>query len=175
MRRILLAFVLVAAACNPQPEHLPGQTATPTPAGAPPLRIESRGTAQQPLIFYGHKGNRTVYKMLASRAVANTAQGGGDGTFYDVTVTFYDPTGKTLQAKAPRAEAVEATGRLTLYGGVTATSSNGFTLRCKTLAYDRADGSLHGEGAVRITGSQGFETTGNRLDSDITFERLSLQ
>jgi hypothetical protein len=179
VKRLLLACALAATACNPQPGKSSGSaTATPasTDTGAPPLLITSHGTARRPLVFYGHKGDRVAYKMIVrDRAIANTAQGAGDGTFYDVTVTFYDPTGKTLQASAPRAVAVEAKQTLTLYDGVTTTTSNGDTLACRQLVYDRLTGMLHGTGGVRMKTRDGYEGTGNRFDSDITLENLRMQ
>ena len=179
MKRLLLACVLAAAACNPQPGRPPGST-TPTPAptgpGAPPLLITSHGSASRPLVFYGHKDGRVAYKMIVrDRAVANTAQGAGDGTFYDVTVTFYDKSGKSLQASAPRAVAVEAKQTLTLYDGVVTTTSNGDTLKCRQMVYDRANGMLHGDGGVVLRTADGYEGTGNSFDSDITLENLRMQ
>lgn len=180
MRRASLAILCLLAACNPQPgksprSASPAATTSATPAGPPPLKITSRGTAKQPLVFFGHKGSRTAYKMLASRSEVNTSQGAGDGTFYDVDVTFYDPSGKTMTASAPRAVAVEAAQTLTLYDGVRAKSSNGYALTCRTLRYDRKSGMLHGEGGVRIESGSGFTGTGNRFDSDIGLEKMSMQ
>jgi len=179
VKRALLACALVATACNPQPGRSPG-TGTPTPApsgtGAPPLLITSHGSPRRPLVFYGHKDGRVAYKMVVrDRAIANTAQGAGDGTFYDVTVTFYDKSGKSLQASAPRAVAVEADQTLTLYDGVTTTTSNGDVLKCRQMVYDRASGTLHGEGGVSFRTRDGYEGTGNRFDSDITLENLRMQ
>jgi hypothetical protein len=179
VKRLLLACVLVATACNPQPGRSTGSTtstAAPTDAGAPPLLITSHGSPQRPLVFYGHKGDRVAYKMVVrDRAIANTAQGAGDGTFYDVTVTFYDKSGKSLQASAPRAVAVEAKQTLTLYDGVTTTTSNGDTLKCRQLVYDRVSGMLHGDGGVSFRTRDGYEGAGNRFDSDITLENLRMQ
>ena len=179
MKRLLLACALAATACNPQPGRSTGSatpSAAPSDSGAPPLLITSHGTARQPLVFYGHKDDRVAYKMIVrDRAIANTAQGAGDGTFYDVTVTFYDKSGKSLQASAPRAVAVEAKQTLTLYDGVTTTTSNGDTLKCRQMVYDRASGMLHGEGGVVIKTRDGYEGTGNRFDSDITLENLRMQ
>lgn len=179
MRRALLLCALLATACNPQPGHAPGSSPGPSAgpsSGAPPLLITSHGTAQRPLVFYGHKANRVIYKMIVrDRAIANTAQGAGDGTFYDVTVTFYDSSGKTLEASAPRAVAVEADQTLTLYDGVTTTSSTHDVLKCDRLEYDRLSGTLHGTGDVRISSADGFWTKGNRFDSDITLENLVLK
>jgi hypothetical protein len=179
VKRLLVLLVLVATACNPQPMRGPGgATRAPnaSPSGAPPLLITSRASANHPLVFFGQKGNRVAYKMVVrDRAIANTAQGAGDGTFYDVTVTFYDRSGRTLEASSPRAIAVEANQTLTLYDGVKATSSNHDVLTCQTLVYDRASGKLHGEGKVRISSADGFWTTGNRFDSDITLENLVLK
>ena len=179
MKRLLLACALAATACNPQPGRSTGSatpSAAPSDGGAPPLLITSHGTARQPLVFYGHEDNRVAYKMIVrDRAIANTAQGAGDGTFYDVTVTFYDKSGRSLQASAPRAVAVEAKQTLTLYDGVTTTTSNGDTLKCRQLVYDRASGMLHGEGGVVIKTRDGYEGTGNRFDSDITLENLRMQ
>jgi hypothetical protein len=180
VKRAVFALALFAAACNPQPSHGPAGS-SPTPSagpsgGVPPLLITSYGNPRHPLVFYGQKGNRIAYKMIVrDRAIANTAQGAGDGTFYDVTVTFYDRSGKTLEASSPRAVAVEAKQTLTLYDGVRATSSTRDILTCRTLVYDRASGKLHGEGNVRISSADGFWTTGNRLDSDVTLENVVLK
>ncbi len=179
MKRALLLCALFATACNPQPGHAPGSSPAPNAArsgAAPSLLITSHGSARQPLVFYGHKANRVTYKMIVrDRAIANTAQGAGDGTFYDVTVTFYDSSGKTLEASAPRAVAVEADQTLTLYDGVTATTSTHDVLKCRQLEYDRISGMLHGTGDVRISSTNGFWTRGNRFDSDITLENLVLK
>ncbi|HEY8321873.1 MAG TPA: LPS export ABC transporter periplasmic protein LptC [Candidatus Baltobacteraceae bacterium] len=179
MKRLLFVCVLAATACNPQPGRSPG-SATPTPGptitGAPPLLITSHGSPRRPLVFYGHKDGRVAYKMIVrDRAIANTAQGAGDGTFYDVTVTFYDKSGRSLQASAPRAVAVEAKQTLTLYDGVTTTTSNGDTLTCRRMVYDRASGTLHGDGGVVLRTANGYEGTGNSFDSDITLENLRMQ
>lgn len=181
MKRAVLALVLVAAACNPQPGNgagggTPTPSAAPTRAGAPPLKIVSRGSKAHPLVFYRYKGDRIVSKMVVrDRAEGTTAQGAGDGTFYDVTVTFYDPHGKTLAASAPRAVGEEATQTLTLYDGVVAKTSSGVTLHCRTLVFDRKNGMLHGEGGVRLDDGNGIWTTGNRFDSDIDLQKLSLR
>lgn len=179
MRRLALALALLAAACNPQPAHGGGgatPTAAPTAGGPPPLKIVSRATAGHPLIFYRYKAGRMVSKMVVrDRAEGTTAQGAGDGTFYDVSVTFYDPSGKTLTASAPRAVGEEATQTLTLYDGVVAKSSNGVVLHCRTLVYDRKTGMLHGDGDVRLDDGPGNKTTGDHFDSDVDLENGTLR
>ena len=91
-------------------------------------------------------------------------------------MTFYDKSGKSLQASAPRAVAVEAKQTLTLYDGVTTTTStwaDHAQMPCRWLLRSgRTTGTLHGmkAGYRILRTADGYQGTGNRFDSDITLE-----
>lgn len=175
------ALAWMAAAlggCNPQPQHplaSPAPTGTP---GLPPLRIIGRGTARSPVRIGEQAGNRILYRLQArsyeSRSVANVAQ----ARFAHAEVTFYDKDGTTLRARAPVAMLDQKSKQVVLSGGVHATTSTGLTMTCRTLAYDRATGLLHGTGDVRITGDQNGsrETlTGNAFTSNVKLTQMVMK
>lgn len=176
---LICAFVL--AGCNPQPEHRPASTATPSspPSGTPPLKITGHGTARQPIRVIGQRpGGGKAYQLLALSSEINSVQGGTQASFEKTNVTFYDKDGTTLQAQSPRAHLDDRRKQVILAGGVHAKTSTGLTLVCDQLVYDDASGMLHGTGHVRITGMQGGQQqvlTGNEFTSDVKLTRMTIR
>jgi LPS export ABC transporter protein LptC len=183
LRVTLAAIAIVLAACNPQPKNRPVQataapSAAPTSSGAPAVSIVGRGTAKQPVRIVGQTGNRKQYELTARSEESHSTQTIAQASFQQTTVVFYDKSGTTLRAQAPRASIDERSQKVRLSGGVHATTSSGVTLVCDTLVYDRRNSRIHGEGNVRITGSQGGSRTvltGNAFDSDVTLTQMLMK
>jgi hypothetical protein len=172
-QRLMLAAVLVAAGCNPQPLAGFHASATPAPtqAGAPPLHIY--GPLTHPIV--AQRGNRRIYQVAARNYDGISPEGAAQTTFYIADVTFYDKDGSTLQARAPRAVVDQASHTVTLLGGVKARSSNGWTLTCNTLVYRSGDEHIYGEGNVHASDRRGNRLSGNRVDSDVSFNHIRMQ
>lgn len=185
MKRLLAVAVAAGllAACNPQPKNAPGShppaaTPKPTPSGLPPLHIVQKGSGHQPVRIVQSAGNRRLYELTAESSVSHSAQAMAQASFQQPTVVFYDKTGTTLRAQAPSATLDQRTRKVTMSGGVHATTSSGLTLVCDRLIYDRATGMIHGEGNVRMTGEQGGSRTvltGNAFDSDVTLTQMRMK
>lgn len=182
--RIALALSIAAlllAACNPQPEHRPNQTAAPasTPSGLPPLTITGHGTARRPVTVTGQRpGGGKAYQLLAQSYESHSMRSATQATFQKTQVTFYDKDGTTLKAQAPQARLDDRHKQVILSGGVHATTSTGLTLVCDQLVYDDATGMLHGTGHVRMTGAQGGQQqvlTGNEFTSDVKLTRMTVR
>lgn len=182
--RIALALSIAAlflAACNPQPENRPSQTAAPaaTPSDLPPLTITGHGTAGRPVTVTGQRpGGGRAYQLLAQSYESHSMRSMTQATFQKTQVTFYDKDGTTLKAQAPQARVDDRRKQVILSGGVHAKTSTGLTLVCDQLVYDDATGMLHGTGGVRITGAQGGEQqvlTGNEFTSDVKLTRMTVR
>lgn len=179
MRRwAAIAAALLLAACNPQPQHQPGE-ATPTPktAGLPPLTITGHGSKGAPVSITQSSGNRKLYKLVAQSVTSHSAQQSiSQGTFKEPTVTFFDKDGTRMNAQAPTASLHGK--EVTLSGGVHATTTTGLTLTCDSLTFNQSTGMLHGQGNVRITGMQGGQQqmlTGNTFTSDVKLTQMVIQ
>jgi LPS export ABC transporter protein LptC len=174
-------FALLLAGCNPQPQHQAAQTPTPsaTQSGLPPIRITGHGTARQPVRVVGQRpGGGKAYELLAKSYESRSEKNFTQATFQQTQVTFYDKDGSTLHAQAPQARVDDRSKQVILLGGVHAKTSTGLTLVCDRLVYDNASGLLHGEGNVRMTGSQGGEQqvlTGNSFTSDVKLTRMTMR
>jgi LPS export ABC transporter protein LptC len=171
----LLVIALSVAACNPQPQ---GHVATPAPAdtGAPPLVITGRGNAKELVHFQEQSNGHVVYRLSARSYVSHSAQNAAQAVFSQAQVTFYDKDGTRLQARAPRADVDNR--QVILSGGVHATTSTNLALTCDRLVYDQATSLLHGQGHVRITGTQSGaqqELTGSTFTSDVKLTRMTIR
>ena len=175
---IAAALLLGAAGCNPQPQRNANATPAPsgTPTGVPPLKITGHGTAGQPVRFVQQTGNRKQYELVAKSLVSHSAQSGGETTFQQAVVTFYDKDGTTLVARAPSAKIDQRKKQVLMTGGVHAKSSKGMTMTCDRLTYDQATGLLHGQGNVHITAQGGQEeATGNSFTSDVKLTKMVMK
>ncbi|HVS45323.1 MAG TPA: hypothetical protein VMS32_01510 [Verrucomicrobiae bacterium] len=172
-RWVAFALLLVAAGCNPQATV--GPHASPTPAraagGAPPLRIT--GVLTHPIV--AQRGNRRIYQLAARNYDGISPQGAAHTTFYVADVTFFDKNGSTLEAKAPRAVVDQATHTVTMLDGVTARSSGGLLVTCRTLIYRSGTETIHGEGNVHASNRQGFRVIGHRFDSDVALNHIRMR
>lgn len=172
----LLALAPLQASCNPQPQHQPGGTQTPSaaPSGLPPLEILGKGTNSQPLkISQYDSRNRKVYVVLAQSYAGHSAENFDQAVFAQATVTFYDKDGSRLQATAP--DAAIRNKQVILSGGVHARTSTGLNLTCDRLTYDQTTSLLYGEGNVRIAGMQGGQQellTGSTFTSDVKLTQM---
>ncbi|MBV8117512.1 MAG: LPS export ABC transporter periplasmic protein LptC [Candidatus Eremiobacteraeota bacterium] len=176
---IALAAVFVSA-CNPQPEHAPRASAAPTqaPTGVPPLRITGRSSARAPVRIVEQNASRRLYTLIARSYVSRSSGSAAQATFQDADVTFFAQDGTTLRALSPAAAVDERRRTVVMTGGVHATSSNGSTLTCDTLTYDRDTGLIYGDGNVRMTGRQGTTQqvlTGNSFTSNVTLTEMKMQ
>ena len=178
-----LCGLALLAACNPAPRTV---RATPAPAarpsasgtGLPSLRIKGNGTARNPVRIVAAQGNRRLYELLASSEEGHSSSAIAQATFHVARVTFYDRGGSTLKANAPTAFLDDRRQQVILDGGVHATTSGGLSLRCNRLTYNRASGTIHGEGNVRVEGSQnGTQTTltGSSFDSDVNLASMRMR
>ncbi|MDE2482711.1 MAG: LPS export ABC transporter periplasmic protein LptC [bacterium] len=177
-RPLALLALLVLAACNPK---APAPTATPSSAASPSasplaLTITGKGTAKQPVrIVQTRRDNRRQYELLASSYQSTGAVGTTRARFEDVRVRFYGTDGSMLQASAPQAIVDQKANTIELRGGVHAKNSQGATLACDDLIYDRGTEMLHGTGHVAITDPGGFSGTGNRFDSNVSLTTMRMQ
>lgn len=176
---VFFAASIALAACNPQPQHT-AENATPSPtaSGMPAIVISGHGTTGRPATFTRQSGNRKVYQLVAnsytSRSAANIAQ----ASFAQPTVTFYDKDGTKLTAQAPTASLRAGGKQVVLSGGVHARTSTGLNLTCDVLTYDQNTGLLHGDGNVRVTGTQGGQQqvlTGNSFTSDVKLTQMVMK
>lgn len=181
MRAWVVAF-LALVACNPAPttsSHAPATSPRPTATGAlPPLRITGKGSKRRPVTIVERQGNRVLYRLTADSYESTSTHTVAQATFFTTHVTFYDPKGATLDARAPQTFVDERRRQVTMSGSVHAQSSSGLTLTCDRLIYDRAAGRIHGSGNVLILGNQsGSETTahGNEFDSNITLTQMVMK
>jgi len=172
-----LALVVLLSACAPlAPKHQPAANPTPTPTPSlPPLKFSGHGTAAQPVRLIQQLFNRKQYELLARSYESTGSQGSARATLHDVHVTFYAADGSRLVASAPSALVDQAAKTVTLIDGVHATSSSGMTLTCDTLAYSARDEMIHGVGHVVAHGPNGFDATGNRIDSNISLTHTRMQ
>jgi len=174
-----LAAVCLCA-CNPQPARTRAgvRTAAPSPTPLPPLLIRGRGTATQPVSMVHQAGNRRDYELRAASTESRSAQNLAQAKFQQVTVTFFDKDGTRLTASSPAASTDQRGRRVTLSGGVHATTSTGLNLVCDRLTYDQQTALLHGEGHVRITGLQGGQQevlTGSTFTSDVKLTQMVIE
>lgn len=174
-----LAFL---AACNPAPRTARQATPSPAPSatatGLPPLRINGNGTARNPVRIVASQGNRRLYELLARSEEAHSSSAIAQATFHVARVTFYDKDGSTLKATSPTAFLDDRRQQVILDGGVHATTSGGITLQCDRLTYNRASGTIHGEGNVRVSGMQGgtqTTLTGSSFDSDVNLASMRMR
>lgn len=184
MKTIVAALcgIVFLAACNPAPRAAPRLAASPAPAvaatGLPPLRITGRGTARDPVRTFAQQGNRRLYELVARSEEARSSSALAQATFHIVHVSFYDKGGSVLRAWAPTAFIDDRRKQVFLYGGVHATTSAGLMLQCARLTYNRASGTIHGEGNVVVTGMQnGTQTTltGSSFDSDVNLASMRMR
>jgi LPS export ABC transporter protein LptC len=179
-RLAFTAALALLAACNPQPQHQPGASATPSgaPTELPPLNITGHGSARQPVRVTGQQHGRKTYQLLAQSYQSHSVQSVTQAVFQQTQVTFYDKDGTKLQAQAPQAQLDDRRKQVILSGGVHAKTSTGLTLVCDELVYDDASGMLHGTGHVRITGTQGGAQqvlTGNSFTSDVKLTQMTMR
>ena len=178
-----LLAALALPACNPAPvsHGSPAPSSPPTArasAGLPPLHISGRGSKRQPVSIEQREGSRLLYRLIADSYESRSSRAAAQATFFATHVTFYDPKGGTLDARAPQTFVDEQRKQVTMSGGVRAQSSSGLTLVCDVLVYDRAAGRVRGSGNVVIVGNQkGSQTTahGNQFDSDITLTQMVMK
>ncbi|MDP9110834.1 MAG: hypothetical protein M3M96_04300 [Candidatus Eremiobacteraeota bacterium] len=180
---LVLCGLALLTACNPAPRRAAG-TPAPTPApsasatGLPPLRIRGSGTLRNPVRIVAAQGNRRLYELLARSEEAHSSSAIAQATFHVARVTFYDRGGSTLNASAPTAFLDDRHQQVILDGGVHATTSGGLALQCDRLTYNRASGTIHGEGNVVVSGVQsGTQTrlTGSVFDSDVNLASMRMR
>ena len=179
MRRVMpwVALCAVLAGCNPKgPAAMPSSTPNPraTPTGLS-IKITQNGSSQARLRFIMQKGNTRDYELVATADHSVGSPGSEHVEFSNPDVTFYAKDGTTLQARAPHAVADQTANVVVLDGGVHGRSSNGTTLQCDTLTYDRRTQMLHGVGHVLITNRSGFRASGTRFDSNISLTRTTMR
>lgn len=174
MKRIPVLFVVILAACNPQPAHSPVRDAASAKPTAPAYTITGHGEHGKPARIFEQNGNRKVYQILTPSYASKSAQNLAQAQFAHPTVTFYAKDGSTMTATAPQA-AVRSGKQVVLSGGVQAKTSSGMTLTCDELTYDQHTETIAGTGHVRITGMQGGSQqtlTGSHFTSDVKLTNM---
>lgn len=178
----LAAALAACSACTPHPAQQAGR-ATPAPApstrasaGLPPITVRSKGNAQRPVRIVQQQGNRKIYELIA-RSTESTMQSQSDfrGTFSDTHVTFYGTDGSNLVGSAPVTAIDKAKQTVIMRGGVHAKNSEGITLQCEQLEYNRGTGKLHGTGNVHIVSSQGYTLSGSSFTSDLKLTQVHME
>jgi LPS export ABC transporter protein LptC len=171
-----VALALLVA-CNPKaPASGPNDSGLPTaaPTGIS-LKITGNGKPNSPARFVEQKNNRKYYQLTAKSFESLGAEGSAHVTFLQAHASFFARDGSQLDAVAPRATVDQLENQVTLDGGVHATNSQGMSLSCDTLTYDRDTEMIHGVGHVVITNKTGFRGTGNRFDSDISLTHTTMR
>jgi LPS export ABC transporter protein LptC len=179
-RRVLaLGAVAALAACNPK---APNAGVSPSPslsanATASPvaLRVSGHGTAQRPVRFVETKDNRKQFEILTRSFQSHGSTGNIVLTYQDVRIKFFGKDGSILNATAPRATVDQNTNLVKMLGGVHANNSNGMTLQCDTMTYDRSTEMVYGDGNVIMTNANGFRGTGNKFKSDVSLTNAQMQ
>jgi lipopolysaccharide assembly outer membrane protein LptD (OstA) len=121
-------------------------------------------------------GNRKVYELLARSSDSTLqSQTSSNGIFRQTRVTFYGADGSTLSGAAPMAVVNTTTETITLQDGVHAKTSDGITLQCDRLEYDRTSGLLHGTGNVRVVNRAGYALTGGSFRSDLRLSHVHVE
>ncbi len=183
MRRALgiVAMLIAAAGCTPpirarSPSPAPrtpaaasasAGPATPTPVA---VNIQARRSGSRYTTIIERKGARTIYSLRATTSTIHSTGTAYDASFTQPHVTFYDRTGKTLIADAPRATVDERTRQVTMSGGVIAHAEDGTRLTAPVLVFNGANERLHGSGGVVMTSPQGAKLTGETLDGDVKLD-----
>lgn len=155
---------------TPAPKARSGSTAaaaTPTPVA---VNIKARQIGNRYTTITERKGARTIYSLRATTSTVHSAGTSYDAAFTQPHVTFYDKSGKTLIADAPRATVDEKTREVTMSGGVLAHAQDGTLLACPTLVFTGANERLHGFGGVVMTSPQGAKLTGETIDGDVRLD-----
>lgn len=174
MKRVPMVFVLLLAACNPQPAHAPVRASASVTPTAPAYTVTGHGTNGKPARIFEQNGNRKVYQIVTPSYASKSAQNMAQAQFAHPTVTFYGKDGSTMTATAPQA-AVRSGKQVVLSGGVQAKTSTGMTLTCDELTYDQHTETIDGTGHVRITGMQGGTAqtlTGSHFTSDVKLTNM---
>jgi LPS export ABC transporter protein LptC len=184
MRSASLAALLVLLAASCAPKAPPGgSAASPSPGRSPaapgpsatqvPIRVETHGTNGQYIRIVETVHGRKAYTIRALSSVAERfGTNQATGTFEQPHVTFFDKTGKTTIADAPKAHIAERDKSVVMTGGVHAYTSDGSILTCDTLTYNGNTERFHGEGNVRLTARDGFHLDGQHLDGDVRLENV---
>ncbi|GAC1354990.1 MAG: hypothetical protein NVSMB31_15330 [Vulcanimicrobiaceae bacterium] len=142
----------------------------------PPITIHSHGKNNEPVRIVEQQGNKKIYELQAQSTESSMeSQSQFRGTFSKTHVTFYAADGSSLVGDAPLTTIDKATQQVVMQGGVRGKTSDGMVLRCDTLQYDRATGSLHGSGNVHIISSQGYSLTGGSFTSDLKLTHVHMQ
>ena len=177
------AVAAILVACSPQPRRAgsPAPSAAPSAqvspsAGLPPITVHSQGTTRQPVRIVEQQNNRKIYELLA-QSTESTMQSQNQfrGSFAKTHVTFYGTDGSTLIGDAPLTTIDKASERVTMQGGVRARTSEGITLQCDQLEYNRTTGQLHGTGNVHIVSSQGYTLSGGSFRSDLKLTHVHME
>lgn len=168
---LLCAFVVAACGSHHgEPSARPRVSSAPaaTASAFPHLRVQSRGSASQPVRIVEQSGNRKVYELLARSSDSTMqSQTSSKGTFHQTHVTFYGADGSSLSGDAPVAIIDTAAETITLQDGVHAKTSDGISLQCDRLEYDRTTGQLHGTGNVHVINRTGYALSGGSFQSDL--------
>jgi len=184
MSRSLGGALLGAAiltACSPRSGAQSAATsASPTPLATgsafPQLRIQSRGSASQPVRIVEQSGNRKVYELVARSSDSTMqSQTNSKGIFRQTHVTFYGTDGSTLFGDAPMATIDTTAETITLQEGVHARTSDGISLQCDQLEYDRRTGQLRGTGNVHVVNRAGYALSGGRFQSDLRLSHVHVE
>jgi hypothetical protein len=180
MNRSVIVGVCLLAGCasrhGAQPAQLSSSPPSPTASPFPQVHIASRGSASQPVRIVEQSKNRKVYELLARSSDSTMqSQTSSKGIFRQTRVTFYGADGSTLSGAAPMATIDTAAETITLQNGVRAKTSDGITLQCDQLEYDRSTGQLHGTGNVRVVNRAGYALTGGSFRSDLRLSHVHVE
>ena len=174
MKRAVAIVAMVLAGCQPtirssapKPAPSAGSPATATPVA---VNVQARRSGSRYTTITERKGARTIYSLRATTSTLHSTGSTYDASFTQPHVTFYDRSGKTLIADAPRATVVERTRQVTMSGGVLAHAQDGTLLACPTLVFTGTNERLHGSGGVVMTSPQGAKLSGETIDGDVRLD-----
>ena len=180
LRTGALFVVVLLTACSSQNTQTAQSNATVTPTASgtpfPQLRIQSKGSASQPVRIVQQVGNRKVYELIARSSDSTLqSQTNSKGVFHQTRITFFNSDGSTLSGTAPIATIDTATETVTLQGGVHAHSSDGVAFDCDQVQYDRGSGQLLGTGNVHVVNPSGEALTGSSFRSDLRLAHVHVE
>lgn len=117
-----------------------------------------------------------MYEVRSPTAVYNKAPDGDQiADFTKPHVIFHAPSGGTVVADSPKAQAHGRDKSVVMSGGVHAKTDDGKVLTCATLTYDEQHGQITCQGNVVLTNTKTNQSaSGQTLVTDPGFEHVTL-
>jgi len=181
------ALLALVTACAPPAR--PASTPTPAVSGAvpstvatqEPVRVIQRGgngqdvTMQETSVDPKTGKSRVLYDVHSLQSVGTNVN--SNAMLDHPHITFYDRSGKTLVADAPKATITLRDKGVLMTGGVHARTQDGSLLTCDRLHYDGRTEKIVGDGRVVLTGSHGadgYQMTGDHITGDVRLENVQI-